>query len=73
VQRKMPQLTMDHRDEELAALAAQTCGSLAAGRPAGAVVDEVRAFGTDRVAAHALVKLAITTVCPAQSRRAAEF
>jgi hypothetical protein len=73
VQREMPELVMDRRDEEIATLAQQACGSLVAGRSAGAVVDEVRTYGADRAAARELVKLAITTACPAQHRRAIEF
>jgi hypothetical protein len=73
VQREMPELIMDRRDEEIATLAQQACDSLAAGRSAGAVVDEVRTYGTDRAAARELVKLAITTACPAQHRRTTEF
>jgi hypothetical protein len=73
VQREMPELIMDHRDEEIVGLAQQACDSLAAGRSAGAVVDEVRTYGTDRPAARRLVKLAIDTVCPDQDRRSGEF
>ena len=73
VQRKMPGLLVDHREEEIAALAQQACAALAAGRSAGAVVNEVRAYGTDRAAARELVKLAILTVCPDQDRRSGEF
>lgn len=73
VQREMPELIMDRRDEEIATLAQQACDSLGAGRSAGAVVDEVRTYGADRAAARELVKLAITTACPAQHRRATEF
>jgi hypothetical protein len=73
VQRELPELAMDHRDEEIAALAQQACASLAAGRSAGAVVAEVRTFGTDQAGARELVKLAIDTVCPQQDRRVDEF
>jgi hypothetical protein len=73
VQRELPDLAMDHRDEEILALAEQSCAALAAGRSAGAVVAEVRTFGTDRASARELVKLAITTVCPEQDRRSDEF
>jgi predicted lipid-binding transport protein (Tim44 family) len=73
VQRKLPELVMDHRDEEIGALAQQACASLAAGRSADAVVTEVRTFGTDQASARELVKLAIDTVCPEQDRRVDEF
>lgn len=73
VQRTMPGLTLDRRDEEIAALAQQACAALAAGRSAAAVVTEVRAFGTDRAGARQLIKLAVGTVCPGQVRRAGEF
>jgi hypothetical protein len=73
VQRTMPALALDRRDEEIAALAQQACASLAAGRSAGAVVAEVRTFGTDQAGARELVKLAIDTVCPQQDRRVDEF
>jgi hypothetical protein len=69
----MPDLVLDHRDDELLALAQQACAALAAGRSAGAVVAEVRTFGTDQASARKLVKLAITTVCPEQDRRTDEF
>jgi hypothetical protein len=73
VQREMPALAMDHRDEEIAAIAEQACAALAAGRSADAVVDEVRTYGTDRATARKLIKLAIGTVCPEQDRRNDEF
>jgi hypothetical protein len=73
VQRELPELVLDHRDEEIVALAEQTCAALAAGRSAGAVVAGVRTFGTDRAHARQLVKLAIGTVCPDQDRRIGEF
>jgi hypothetical protein len=73
VRRELPGLLLDHRDEEILALAQQSCTSLAAGRSAGAVVAGVRTAGTDRASARRLVTLAITTVCPDQDRRLAEF
>jgi hypothetical protein len=69
----MPGLATDHREDEIATLARQACASLAAGRPARAVVTEVRTFGIDRADAHALTRLAIETVCPAQDGRLDEF
>ncbi|MFI7542835.1 DUF732 domain-containing protein [Actinoplanes sp. NPDC049599] len=73
VQRKRPDLAVDHREDELLALAEQACAALAAGRSADAVVADVRTFGTDRADARVLVRLAITTVCPEQERRIDDF
>jgi hypothetical protein len=73
VQRELPELVVDHRDEEITALAEQTCAALAAGRSAGAVLAGVRTFGTGQAHARQLVKLAIGTVCPEQDRRIDEF
>ncbi|WP_158647558.1 DUF732 domain-containing protein [Actinoplanes sp. ATCC 53533] len=73
VQRELPGVAVDHRDEEIAALAEQACAALAAGRSADAVMAGVRAFGTDRASARELVRLAVGTVCPAQDRRIGEF
>jgi hypothetical protein len=73
VQRDLPGLAMDHREDEIAALARQACAALAAGRSAGAVVAGARTFGVARASARALVRLAIDTVCPEQDRRLDEF
>jgi hypothetical protein len=73
VRQDLPHLAVDRREEEIVALAEQTCTALAARRPADAVVGEVRAFGADGASARELVRLAITTVCPEQGRRAGEF
>jgi hypothetical protein len=73
VRREMPDVALDHRDEEIAAIAEQACAALAAGRPADAVVAAVRTYGTDQATARELVKLAIDTVCPEQDRRVDEF
>jgi hypothetical protein len=73
VQRTMPGLALDRREDELATLAQQACAALTAGRSAAAVVAEVRAFGTDRAGARQLIRLAVDTVCPEQGRRAREF
>jgi len=73
VQRELPGVSVDHRDEEIAALAQQACAALAAGRSADAVVAGVRTFGTDRASARQLVRLAVGTVCPEQRRRINEF
>ncbi|GAA3340477.1 hypothetical protein GCM10020358_28220 [Amorphoplanes nipponensis] len=73
VQRDLPGLAVDRRDDEIATLGRQACAALAEGRPAGAVVAEVRAIGADRATGRTLVGLAIDTVCPEQDRRAREF
>ena len=71
--RELPELLVDHRDEEILAAAQQACTGLAAGRSAGAVVAGVRTIGTDRAGARELVRLAIPAVCPEQDRRIDEF
>ena len=73
VRRELPALAVDRRDEEIDGIAEQTCAALAAGRPARAVVDGVRAYGADAASARALIKLAIAAQCPGQDRRAGEF
>jgi len=73
VQRELPGVAVDHRDEEIVTLAQQACAALAAGRSADAVVAGVRTFGTDRASARQLIRLAVGTVCPAQRRRIDEF
>lgn len=72
VQRELPGMAVDRRDEEIAALAQQTCADLAAGRSPGAVLTAVRTFGADRADARKLVRLAVGTVCPAQAHRTGE-
>ncbi|OJF13924.1 DUF732 domain-containing protein [Couchioplanes caeruleus] len=77
VRDKLPRIALDHRDEEIAAIAEQACSSLAGGDDAGAIVAATRdlagAAATDRATARRLVKLAIDTVCPDQDRRVDEF
>ncbi|GGQ62384.1 hypothetical protein GCM10010166_35210 [Couchioplanes caeruleus subsp. azureus] len=77
VRDKLPQIALDHRDEEIAAIAEQACTSLAAGDDAGAIVASTRslagAAAANRATARRLVKLAIDTVCPDQDRRVDEF
>jgi hypothetical protein len=73
VQDRLPEVAIDHRDEELAAIAGQACTSLAAGAGARAVVADTERFGTDEAAAHELIKLAIDNVCPDQDGRVEEF
>jgi hypothetical protein len=79
VQARMPEIALDRRDEEIAAIAEQACASLADGKEAGRIVAETRTLGTgeakatDRAGARELIKLAIDTVCPDQDRRIYEF
>ena len=73
VQRTMPALAVDRREDENGTLARHACAALGAGRSADAVVAEVRTFGTDDASARTLVRLAIGTVCPGQDHRAGEF
>ena len=79
VQNALPEVATDRRDEEIQVIAEQACADLAAGRTADVVVAGARTLGTgdaeaaDPVTARELVKLAIGSVCPDQSGRAAEF
>jgi hypothetical protein len=79
VQERMPTVAADRRDEELEAVAEQTCALLASGTDAKTIAAVARTLGTsdpqatDRATADRLVKLSITEVCPAQKARAAEF
>jgi hypothetical protein len=79
VRSRVPEVTLDRRDEEIEAVAQQACASLAAGKSADAIVDETRSLGTadaeatDQATARELVKLAIDTVCLDQRDRVDEF
>ncbi|GID92352.1 hypothetical protein Adi01nite_17640 [Amorphoplanes digitatis] len=73
VQNRLPAVALDHRDEEIAAIAGQACTSLAAGEGAGTIVAGTERFGTDEATAHKLIKMAIDNVCPDQDRRIEEF
>jgi hypothetical protein len=79
VQRRLPEVAADRRDEELEAVAEQSCALLASGTDAKTIAAVARTLGTsdpkatDRATAERLVKLSITEVCPAQKARAAEF
>ncbi|PRY33460.1 DUF732 domain-containing protein [Pseudosporangium ferrugineum] len=76
---KLPELALDRRDDEIALIAEQACASLAANAPAGTVVAGTRSLGTidaeatDQATAREIIKLAIDTACPGQSRRVTEF
>ncbi|MEU7901251.1 DUF732 domain-containing protein [Actinoplanes sp. NPDC049118] len=73
VQNRLPEVAVDHRDEEIAEIAGQACTSLAAGEGAGTIVAGTERFGTDEETAHKLIKMAIDNVCPDQDRRIEEF
>jgi predicted small lipoprotein YifL len=79
VQKRMPAVAADRRDEELEAVAEQSCALLAAGTDAKTIAAVARTLGTadpqatDRATAYRLVRLSIAEVCPAQKARAAEF
>ncbi|WP_305790214.1 DUF732 domain-containing protein [Symbioplanes lichenis] len=76
VQREFPALAVDRRDDELAALADQTCADLTAGRDSATVLAQVRTLdpgAVDDRTARRLVHLAVDTVCPDQDRRIDEF
>jgi hypothetical protein len=79
VQKRMPAVAADRRDEELEAVAEQSCALLAAGADPKTIAAVARTLGTadpeatDRATAYRLVRLSIAEVCPAQKARAAEF
>jgi hypothetical protein len=79
VQRSLPEIAADRRDDEIAAVAQDACAGLAQGDDADAIVARTRSLGTadaeatDQATARELVKLAIDTVCPDQDRRVDEF
>jgi hypothetical protein len=79
VRDRVPEVAVDRRDDEIAAVARQACASLASGKEADALVEETRSLGTvdaeatDQATARELIKLAIDTVCPEQSGRVDEF
>ncbi|XVV09311.1 DUF732 domain-containing protein [Actinoplanes sp. CA-131856] len=64
VQRDLPDVAIDRRDEEVAAFGEQACRGLAAGKKAPAVVREFRAQGVSSAQAKRLFALASNTVCP---------
>jgi len=79
VQARMPEIAVDRRDEEIAAIAERACAALADAAEADAIVADTRTLGTgdaratNRHTARKLIKLAIDTVCPDQDRRIDEF
>lgn len=63
VQRQLPQVAVDRREEELAAIAEQVCASLADGKDRPAVLDEIRDAGFGAGDARTLLALAEETAC----------
>ncbi|WP_245923268.1 DUF732 domain-containing protein [Paractinoplanes atraurantiacus] len=64
MQRDLPEVAIDRRDEEVAAFGEQACRGLAAGKKAPAVVREFRAQGVSGPQAKRLFALASNTMCP---------
>lgn len=63
VQRKLPDVALDRRDEEVEELGEQACDALGKGRGATAAAGEVGAQGVSPADARALVGLARDTLC----------
>ncbi|GIE83036.1 hypothetical protein Aph02nite_89860 [Actinoplanes philippinensis] len=63
VRGKLPEVTVDLRNEEITEIGGQACASLAAGRPRRAVAAEVAEYGLAAADARALVALARRTLC----------
>ncbi|MEU8657171.1 DUF732 domain-containing protein [Actinoplanes philippinensis] len=63
VRGKLPEVTVDLRNEEITEIGGQACASLAAGRPRRAVTAEVAEYGLAAADARALVALARRTLC----------
>lgn len=60
---QLPHLTLDRREEELAVLGELACNSLAEGKPASAVADDLQEQGLAETDARALATLAATNAC----------
>jgi Protein of unknown function (DUF732) len=63
VQRKLPDVAMDRRDEEVAALGRTACDRLAAGSSPAAITHDLADQGITPAEAHTLLSLARTTAC----------
>ncbi|MEU8818346.1 DUF732 domain-containing protein [Actinoplanes sp. NPDC048796] len=64
MQRELPEVALDRRDEEVAAFGEQACRGLAAGKRAPAVVREFQRQGVPGAQAKLLFALASNTACP---------
>ncbi|MBU2669278.1 DUF732 domain-containing protein [Actinoplanes bogorensis] len=65
VREKLPEVVIDRRDEEVAALGEQTCTGVRKGRPDATTVGEIQRQGLTPAAARAVLALAKATACPA--------
>jgi hypothetical protein len=63
VQRQLPEVAVDRREEEVAELGDRACHSLASGHRVPAVADEISGYGLTGADARALVTLARDTAC----------
>nr|WP_296073700.1 DUF732 domain-containing protein [uncultured Actinoplanes sp.] len=63
VQRQMPQVALDRRDDEVAELGEEACRSLAAGKRDAAVATAISEYGVAATDARQLVALARATAC----------
>jgi uncharacterized membrane protein len=79
VREKVPEITKDRTDEEIAALGLLACQGLSSGQTADQLVAAAQSLGTldatatDPATARELLKLAIDTTCPDQAGRVDEF
>jgi hypothetical protein len=63
VRGRLPEVTVDMRNEEITEMGGQACASLAAGHPRRAVVSELAEYGLPAADARELVTLARSTLC----------
>ncbi|HWS37116.1 MAG TPA: DUF732 domain-containing protein [Actinoplanes sp.] len=63
VRGRLPEATMDLRNEEIAEMGDRACDSLAAGDPRPAVVAALGDYGLTRPDARELITLARSTLC----------
>jgi hypothetical protein len=63
VQRQMPEIAVDRREEEVAAIGELACASRAAGKRKAAVVAEIEEAGVSAADARKLLTLAEATAC----------
>ena len=79
VREKVPEITTDRTDEEIAAIGLLACQGLSSGQTAEQLIAVAQSLGTldatatDPATARELVKLAIDTTCPDQAGRVDEF
>ncbi|MFD0524880.1 DUF732 domain-containing protein [Paractinoplanes durhamensis] len=68
VQKQLPEVALDRRDEEVEQLGQQACDALAAGRKATAVAGELSEQGVTSTDAGKLVALAGSTMCESRPK-----